>query len=148
MPHQEEAQATHTIWVPGRLPGLNEFIAARGRRRGRWDPYARLKREWSIVVGMVARGRIPNGAHWTYFHVEPNRRRDPSNFCAGAQKIIEDALQEAGKLEGDGWRHIGGFSHHWTVGDPPGCLVLVGPNAVSREECLDVVARLRLSRVV
>lgn len=107
-----------------------------------------MKREWSVVVGMVSKGKIQNGAHWTYFHVEPNRRRDPSNFSAGAQKIIEDALQAAGRLEGDGWKHIGGFSHWWAVGDPPGCLVLVGRKAATREECLETVARMRLSRVV
>lgn len=51
----------------------------------------------------------------TYLHIEPNRRRDPSNFCSTAAKYVEDALVEAGVLPGDGWGGVLGFTHYWRV---------------------------------
>jgi len=50
--------------------------------------------------------------HYTWH--EPNRRRDLDNI-ASAHKYVQDALVKAGVLQGDGWRHVAGFSDSFEV---------------------------------
>jgi Holliday junction resolvase RusA-like endonuclease len=127
----------HQLWIPGPMPGLNEIIDAKGvvsktRGRGgkRWDGYSDLKSQWSQRVTLYARqasfGRIVGMNEFFYEIREPNRRRDPSNFVAGAVKITEDALQEAGLLENDGWKQVAGIHTTWTVDEKrPGVMLTV-----------------------
>ena len=57
---------------------------------------------------------------------EPNKRRDPDGFCAGGAKVVIDALKTAGVLDNDGWRHIVGLRHTWSVdATRPGVLVTI-----------------------
>jgi hypothetical protein len=111
------------------LPGLNEIIDAqskvyRGPKGGRTTAYRQMKKHWGERIGLLARaaGITPFGpARFHYMHLEPNRRRDPSNFCAGAAKIIEDALVDVELMKNDGWKDVLGISHEWhTVIDKPG----------------------------
>lgn len=136
----------HQLWIPGPLPGLNEIIDAKGtisKARGkggkRWDGYQDLKAQWGQKVAIYARvanfGRITQPVECFYEIREPNRRRDPSNFVAGAVKIIEDALQEAGLLENDGWAQIVGIHPKWTVDErKPGVLLTVREVQSGRKE--------------
>jgi hypothetical protein len=41
-----------------------------------------------------------------YVFWEADRRRDPSNVVGGGVKIVEDALQAAGYMRGDGWGDV------------------------------------------
>ena len=104
------------IWIPGRMPGLNDIIAWRAcKYKGE---YSEHKRKWQGLIRVIAQRTLkpwPEGAHFEYELVEPNKKRDPSNACAGAQKFIEDALVEAGILPNDGWRHVLSVRHSWTV---------------------------------
>lgn len=104
------AVQTAQLWIPGRLPGLNEIILASSKRSGKYSPYAKLKEQWGGTIALLAHAQnFPRlvGRHDFYYEfLEPNMRRDPSNFIAGGVKIIEDALQLAGLLDGDGWKNV------------------------------------------
>lgn len=104
--------------IPGLLPGLNEYINAERRNR---HAAAKMKRDTERVIGMIARSQHRR-AHFTkpvfmrYLWVEKNRKRDFDNV-AFAKKFIQDAFVHAGILEGDGQRHIVGFTDSFSV-DP------------------------------
>ena len=142
------------VWVPGKLPGLNDLIDARGRGHGNgpnaWsgDGYSRMKAFWSRKVVEAARdcetapARRP--AWFSYLFVEETMRRDPSNFIGGGVKLIEDGLQEAGILANDGWKDILGIVPMWTKGPVPGVLVVFGdgPRSLfSMQEMLDGICQ-------
>ena len=105
--------STQTFTIPGRLPGMNEIIAA-----NRTNQYvgAKLKKECDERVGWCAkrdgmkpmRGLVLVRIQW----IEKNRLRDPDNIVVG-RKFILDALQTIGVLEGDGHAHIAGFVDHF-----------------------------------
>lgn len=134
------------LWIPGPLPGLNEVIDAKSRvygRKGaaRSDGYAKLKARWTadIKVHILRQAFRPVDApaYFTYLHVEHARRRDPSNFVAGARKIVEDALKTSGMIPNDGWEHVKGFRDFWTLNAlRPGCLVVVGAELEPEEQML------------
>lgn len=110
------------LWIAGRLPGLNELVAARmirGRavnaRGKRWSKYSDIKRQCEERIALAAQSQrfVPQGKHFNYLCVEPNQRRDPSNISAGAVKMIEDALVKAGLLGNDGWSHVEGDTRYY-----------------------------------
>lgn len=99
--------------IPGPLPGLNDMVANGPRGRFR---YGNLKKRWAETICYLAasQGLKPvKRGKFNYHIIEPNRRRDPSNFCFGAAKFIEDALQAAGYLATDGWDGVSGFTFTW-----------------------------------
>lgn len=103
--------------IPGPLPGLNDMVAS--GPRGRFK-YNRLKKRWAETIAYLCASqgiRPVKRARFNYHVVEPNRRRDPSNFCFGAGKFIEDALQAAGYLATDGWDGVYSFTFDWKVAD-------------------------------
>lgn len=106
----------YRLVVEGRLPGLNEYIAA--ERSNRYKA-AKLKREAQEVIGYAIRTqlrgvRIRNPVAMRYRWVEANRKRDKDNITF-ARKFIQDALVEAGVLGNDGWKEIEGFSDSFAV---------------------------------
>lgn len=116
------------LWIPGPLPGLNEIIDARARANGKWNGYAVMKKSMGVKVALfanAARLEKIGPSHFSYFFIEPNKRRDPSNFIAGGIKIIEDGLQEAGLLDNDGWKHVLSIRTRWSVGPQPGVEVTI-----------------------
>lgn len=105
------------LTIPGKLPGLNEYIDAERRHRQRG---ASVKREaedrvlWSAKAslrGWKATG--PVVMHYTWY--EPNRRRDKDNVSGYGRKVIQDALVKGGYLENDGWADIEGFTDAFAV---------------------------------
>lgn len=127
------------LWIPGQVPGLNELLAARGvigkgPRGGHYNGYSSLKRQWCERVVMMAHAQKlrPVQSAWvTYCFFEPDRKRDPSNISAGGIKVIEDGLQAAGVLAGDGWRAILGFAVYWDVDKKnPGTTVFLSQHMV------------------
>ena len=107
---------THTLTIPGRLSGLNEYIDACRR-----NPYAantmKKRNEAAIRSAIIAclRGvKIDRPVYMRYHWIELDRRRDKDNI-AFARKFVQDALVAAKVLHGDGWRHIVGFGDSFDV---------------------------------
>ena len=90
--------------INGRLPGYNEL---KGRS---WQASYRLKEQAKRDVQIYAmRGKvrpIKGKAMVKIAYYEPNARRDPDNVQSGANKIILDALQDLGVLQGDGRKYV------------------------------------------
>lgn len=102
--------------IPGRLPGLNDYIKA---ERGNKYVAARIKRETEDRIQWAIRAKLKGVRFHTpvrmrYHWYEPNTRRDKDNI-AFARKFIQDALVVAGVLQGDGWKHIDGFTDRFFV---------------------------------
>jgi Holliday junction resolvase RusA-like endonuclease len=124
--------------ILGRLPGLNELIAAAKQRyRGKNVAYAKLKAdaERSVWLGIrqAKLRRIEGPVFIDFIWMEPNRRRDPDNIAAGGRKIILDALVHANILAGDGWRHVSGWTDRFSVSREAGVLVTLANNEQQEE---------------
>lgn len=104
---------TYRFTIPGRLPGLNEVIAANRTNR---HLGAKLKADTQRMIGRCIMAQLP-GLHITrpvgitYCWIERDRRRDLDNI-ASAKKFIQDALVEQGVLENDGWKCVREL-HDW-----------------------------------
>lgn len=103
--------------IPGRLPGLNEYIEE--ERRNRYKA-AQIKREAENIVMLCARQQLRG---WKargpvmmfYLWVEKDRRRDKDNISGYGRKIIQDALVKGKFLKNDGWNDIEGFADDFAV---------------------------------
>lgn len=127
---------TWSFWVPGRLPGANETIAAAKGYGGRGYGYSKLKKKLTNDIALIVRGaRVPKlqRVYLRYEWHEPEppkvgcigkRPRDPGNIAAG-QKFVEDGLVTAGTITNDTLAQIVGFSHDFVVGGRVGVLVTV-----------------------
>ncbi len=133
-----------TLWIAGRLPGLNEMLAG-NRASGRWNSYNEVKCMWygQIKLLALARGltmQVPGQA--TLLFCEPNRKRDPDNVVAGGAKILLDSLVGCEVLPGDDWTAVlglHGFWHH-TPGRA-GCLFHWGDELLSKPEMLRLLEK-------
>ena len=104
------------VTIKGKLPSLNEYIAA-----CRTNPHAgaTMKRKveeqimWQIRKMKPITRPVIIFFHWH----EKNRRRDKDNVAAG-KKFILDAMQKAGKLVNDDNRYIKGFGDIFDYGNP------------------------------
>lgn len=101
--------------IKGRLCGLNEYIEA--ERRNRYKA-ATMKREGEAIVGWGIKAcrlkKVSQPVLMRYRWFEPNQKRDKDNITFG-RKIIQDALVKMGILQGDGWKHIVGFTDEFYV---------------------------------
>lgn len=102
--------------IHGRLPGLNEWT-----RENRRDKRAgnRLKRQAEDFVILCIKqsklGKVQTPCIMKYTWYEYDRRRDLDNVSSFGRKVIQDALVKSGKLGGDGWAYIRGFSDRFEV---------------------------------
>jgi len=107
-----------TLIIPGALPTLNEIIK---ESRTHWSVNAKRKKhtEADIAVLILQQKLKPiKGPVWiNYLWICKDKRKDPSNIAAGGRKVIEDALVSCGIIEGDGWRHMKGWTDHFEI-DP------------------------------
>lgn len=108
---------TVKLIIPGRLPGMNEYIDA--ERRNRYAA-AKIKKTSMDTVIKAARTSLGDWAaeasvRMDYLWIEPNMRRDKDNVSSYGRKIIQDALVEGGYLPNDGWRNVDGFSDTFAV---------------------------------
>ena len=97
--------------VPGRLPAMNELVAALNGRGGRYV-YNKLKSENQCVISVLIKQvglKSMQSAHFEFYWYELNKRRDPDNISAGGRKIILDSLVKSGILSGDGWKQVLGW---------------------------------------
>lgn len=104
--------------IPGRLPGLNEYIAA--ERTSRFKA-ASMKRENETLVLVAAKKSLRKWRQTNrpvmmrYVWYEKDRRRDMDNISSYGRKVIQDALVKGGYLRGDGWECIAGFADGFAV---------------------------------
>lgn len=121
-----------TITIPGKPVNLNEMIRLKGSRyKGAWNR-AKIKAESAIKLAWVkmsiARGgaQIVQGSYSVrYLILCKDRRSDPSNLAAGAEKTILDALVDAGAVEGDGFKFHRASSWEAIEADGWGVIVTV-----------------------
>lgn len=107
----------YKLIIPGKLPGLNDYIAAERANRHKG---AKMKRNNGNIVALSIRRclkgvSIDRPVFMKYTWIEPNRRRDKDNISSFGRKVIQDALVNAAILKGDGWSHIDGFSDRFKV---------------------------------
>lgn len=104
--------------IEGRLPGLNEIIAATNNNRygGAYLKKKETKRcMWAVIAGNVPAFSVPVRVafHW----IEPNLKRDPDNIAVGA-KFVLDALVELGRLPNDSRKWVKEVTHVFAEPDP------------------------------
>ncbi len=101
-----------TLWIPGRMPGLNDYIGAMNHNRFLGN---QMKQENTNLVAMLAKTKL-NPVKYPvtiqFVWQEPNDRRDPDNIIF-AKKFILDGLVVAGVLPNDTQKWIMGFSDSW-----------------------------------
>lgn len=102
--------------IYGKLPGLNDYIAA--ERTNRYKGAA-MKRQAEAVALHAARAlgsyRPRGRVRMVYRWYEESRRRDKDNVSAFGRKVIQDALVRGGWLQNDGWADIDGFADVFAV---------------------------------
>lgn len=103
--------------IPGRLPGLNEYIAAERTNKYR---AAKIKSESEHLVALAAkkclrgwRAKGPVTMRYTWY--ERDQRRDKDNVSGYGRKVIQDALVRGGYLPADGWAQIADFTDAFAV---------------------------------
>ncbi len=101
--------------ITGKLPGLNEYIAA--CRANRYAG-AEMKKDAEALIGWEIRSQLKGETFESVSLVfnwhEPNKKRDKDNI-AFAKKFVLDALQAAGTLDGDGWGQVLGFADKFYI---------------------------------
>lgn len=105
------------LTIKGRLPGLNEYIAACNSAYAEGN---RMKQEsvdlvmWHILSQMRGvRFTKPVFIMFTYY--EPNKRRDHDNVSSFARKAIQDALVKCSTIKDDGWGYVTGHMDFFEV---------------------------------
>ena len=113
-----EIKKTVGFTIYGRLNGLNEYTK---QCRGNKYAGAKMKEENERKVKCAAMceqsviyANFNSKVHITYKWYEATKRRDLDNI-AFAKKFIQDALVSLGVLEGDGWKHIAGFTDEFYI---------------------------------
>lgn len=96
--------------IPGRMPGLNDYV--RAERANRYAA-SKMKREQTERAGIAAVERRMPGfkgpVEIAFTWVEQNRRRDMDNV-AFAKKFILDGLVRAGVIPDDTPRYVSGLA--------------------------------------
>lgn len=122
-----------TFFIPGRLPGLNEMLAAARSSKGKFSMFQKMKKETEDkiafhVCAQLSQMRVEfkkiNFADIEFEWIEPNIKRDKDNIVAG-RKFILDAMVYCGVLTSDGWKGVEGFSDSFRVSDRPGVKVTI-----------------------
>lgn len=92
-------------FIPGRLPGANEYINA-CRADSRKGNEMKRDAQMLCLCGLHKLPRHNSGRVGIKFEwIEPNMHRDPDNI-AFAKKFILDQMQTMKIISGDGWRQI------------------------------------------
>lgn len=107
----------HKITIPGRFPGMNDWVDANRRSRGQWHAGNAMKqRDQREICRYIPTGlRFRKRIFIEYNFFEPNTRRDKDNISGYFHKIFQDALVQAGCIPNDGWKVIRGFTDYFEV---------------------------------
>lgn len=103
--------------IPGRLPGLNEYILAERSHRLNG---AKMKKEYErLIIGCIradlGRIKIIKPVEIVYWFFEKDRRRDKDNISGYAHKVIQDSLVKAKVLKNDGWNEIETYRDYFDI---------------------------------
>lgn len=106
----------YLLIIPGKLPGLNEYVTAERTSRYMGAKTRRNSEDFvAIGIKQQLKGlKINNPVELHYTWIEPDMRRDRDNI-AFAKKFIQDALVNCGVLKDDGWKYIVRFSDSFAV---------------------------------
>lgn len=107
----------YKLTIPGRLPGLNEYIAACNSSYAEGNKMKQDSMDvviWSIYAKM-RRVYFTKPVFLLFTFYEKDRRRDHDNVASYARKAIQDALVKAGTIEDDGWGHVTGYLDRFEV---------------------------------
>lgn len=147
------------IWIPGKIPSLNELIGSRGsvnrkptgiinrgkkRNTFQFNKYNEMKQDWTQkICNVINAGKymIVENCYFSYLIVEKTKKRDPSNLGSAAVKFAEDALIKCGLISGDGWTVVLGITYYWVhkkLSDA-GILVCMSSQPVSKEQMLKLL---------
>lgn len=102
-------QSDYEIWLPGRWPDLNDFIAAAKSGKGGSNGYSRLKKKWTdYYAKIINECDIPKmeAVSIDLALQDKDMRRDPDNIEAGAKKLVLDALIKSSVIINDGWKQV------------------------------------------
>ena len=97
--------------IPGRMPSLNDYIAAMNKNR--YVGNVMKHEQTDRVCGLAIASRMPrfsSPVKIDFLWVEKTRRRDIDNVSF-AQKFILDGLVKAGVIKDDSQRYVIGLSH-------------------------------------
>ena len=107
---------TYKFTISGKLPALNEYIAAINNNRFGGNSFKKCT-DMGIIADIkrqIPKAKITQIVDVDFIWYEKDRMRDKDNISS-AKKYILDALQKAGTLQGDGWRHINDFTDKFVV---------------------------------
>ena len=107
---------TYKFTIKGKLPALNEYIAAINHNRFGGNTFKK-RTDMGIIADIkrqIPKVRITKMVDVDFVWVESDKRRDKDNI-ASAKKYVMDSLQKAGTLQGDGWAHINDFTDKFIV---------------------------------
>ncbi len=110
-------KSEHTLTIPGRLPGLNEYTntcRTNPQKGNRMKQDAQTAIMWQIMAQM-RRCRFQRPVFLLFTFYEQDRRRDKDNVASFARKVIQDALVQTGTLEDDGWDNVTGYLDRFEV---------------------------------
>ena len=106
----------HQVVIPGKFPGLNEFIAENRRRHGNWSGGNAMKQaDQAIIRRYLPNTKFKRKIFIQYTFFEPNTRRDKDNISGYFHKIFQDALVQNGNIQNDGWHYIKGMADYFDV---------------------------------
>lgn len=115
-------------------------------KRCGYSPYNEARKALLAQVGVCIAAQkirpLDDGAYFAYVLAETKRNRDPDNICAGAQKLVLDALTAKGIISTDGWRHVKGLQPFWTIRRKSWMLWLASSRRLDEAEVWELVARL------
>jgi Holliday junction resolvase RusA-like endonuclease len=94
---------------------MNEIIDAAKKGKGKYQPYAEMKDQYTNMVTWLAK-KLPkyNRVDITITWYEPNAKRDIDNISTGA-KFILDGLVKAGTIPDDSQRYINSIVHRFEI---------------------------------
>lgn len=108
----ERGNMTYKFVIRGRMDNLNNYTSA--CRSNAWAGHTMKVKNQKLaeqaIKEQLKRIKITNPVRIHYSWYEKNKARDLDNVSGFGHKVIQDALVECGTLEGDGWRHITGFT--------------------------------------
>lgn len=103
--------------IPGRLPGLNEYIDACRSHRMKGAAMKKTAMEqcmWQMTA-MKRKGVYFDCCDITIKFIEKNQRRDKDNISGFGDKVILDALQKMNIIPNDGWRQVNDIHNSYGV---------------------------------
>ena len=108
----------YNLTIPGRLPTLNEYIAAERGGGGRYAA-ATMKKNAQEIVHFCILKDLPNvqikkPVYMRYKWYVKDKRCDKDNI-AFAKKFVQDALVNDRVLKNDGWNDIVCFADKFDI---------------------------------